>query len=294
MKVIKAALLVLGVVFTCLPHSYAQGMLRGDSAAAAVELEDDGDEPLEGEEDEESFERLLTKKRLKKRCAYPGELDRDLFECDETSLFKPDRWCKKYCFVCPCWDQETYYDWKGNEIEDVCSDAYCGSKDPKLPCSKHKGYEECCDCFKCKFLESFHWLDHPICTPPVPPKDCEETTPQKNKFGEYFCDADCPGDAVCVPDKKGHYCSCKAPIPSCEDLVPDNDGKCPGMKHVNALSTSSGCHVFLNSPSLILLLPGDCPFTREVCMPSKNGKGCTCKPDCKELGQDSQGRCRGV
>jgi hypothetical protein len=69
-------------------------------------------------------------------------------------------------------------------------------------------------------------------TPRPTPRECEDTKPRRDGYGEYFCDADCPGDAVCLPDETGRYCSCELP---CEEQKPDKFGKCPGVIHVYAL-----------------------------------------------------------
>jgi hypothetical protein len=73
-----------------------------------VEIEDALD--FENEDEEFSFERLLASK-MKQRCPFPGELKmkydvRDA--CKEGKpLFKRWKWCKKHCYVCPCWDGES-------------------------------------------------------------------------------------------------------------------------------------------------------------------------------------------
>lgn len=96
MKVSLATLLALALAVACLVCiSDAQGVKGAAEDAASLEMEE-----LEEEEDFEGmslFERELAKKqRFKKRCPYPGEIDDD-WECDATSLYKPDKWCKKYC-----------------------------------------------------------------------------------------------------------------------------------------------------------------------------------------------------
>lgn len=246
MKVINAALLAVVLAFVCLPSCSAQGV-----RAALVDM--DEDEELE----EDIFERDLTKKRLKKRCAYPFEVDNDEDEeCDEQSLYKPDKWCKKYCFVCPCWDLETYYDWKGNEIDDVCTEDFCGRKDPELPCSKHKGEKDCCDCTKCKFLEIMPW-DHPLCKPDIPPPlTCEDIKPKKNDYHEWECDFDdCPKGKECVPDRYGKSCSCKSVEKECEDVKPEED-------------------------ELGFFCDADCPEDG-ICVPDRRNRRCECKTFCE-------------
>ncbi len=113
MKSSNAVLLVLGILFACLSSANA-GVRRGDGAVDTVLVADeDGQvEAYEQDDEEDDMERLLTKKRLKKRCPFPGEVDDIDYFCDDhdTPLYKPDKWCKKYCYVCPCWDLETFYD----------------------------------------------------------------------------------------------------------------------------------------------------------------------------------------
>ena len=71
MKLINAALLMLGLALACLPTSYAQGVRSGNAAAVVnAEIEDAFEN-----EDEDSFERHLSSK-MKQRCPFPGELKR--------------------------------------------------------------------------------------------------------------------------------------------------------------------------------------------------------------------------
>lgn len=129
MRVANALLLLLGMA-ALLPGSYGQGV-RGDTNAASVGADVD---------EEDSFERLLEgkKPRVKQRCPFPGELERkyDLEDvCEEGEpLYKKWKFCRKYCYVCPCWDEETYFDFGGDVIEDACTPDYCGRKDHELPC----------------------------------------------------------------------------------------------------------------------------------------------------------------
>ena len=245
MKVSNAVLLVLGILFACLSSANA-GVRRGDGAVTSVLADEDQVEAYEEEDEEGDMERLLTKTRLKKRCPFPGEVDDVDHFCDydDTPLYKPDKWCKKYCYVCPCWDLETYFDWKGNFIEDVCSEDFCGKKDHENPCMKNEKSNECCECTKCKQLEILP-ADHFLCEPKIPPT-CEETLPD----GQDICRATCPdGEGECV-SINGKRCACRNP---CESLKPNKKGRCPGF----------------------------CPLTGDICAPDGDG-GCTCGPECED------------
>jgi len=309
MKVINAALLMLGVALACLPSSYAQQGVRGESAAARVGEED----AFEGEE-EYALERLLEKtktdERLKKRCPFPGELDRkyDLEEdgiCEGGEpLFKMWKFCKKYCYVCPCWDKETYYDFNGELIENACSPEYCGKKDPELPCSKNKGVDYCCDCYMCKFLEILP-SDHPLCEPDKPQRTCEDVTPKEDENGDFFCDADCPsGLGECVSDAKGNKCFCEKPCEDVEPSVDKNgdffcDADCPGRGVCvpDARGRSCSCAEICEDviPSVDkngdFFCDADCPG-RGSCVPDSEGESCSCKPDCEDANPDDG--CDGV
>jgi len=219
MKGINFALLILGLALACLPTSYAQGVESGSADAVNAEIED----AFENEH-EDSFERLLSRSRLQTRCPFPGE-PRDT--CKEGKrLYKTWKWCKKYCYVCPCWDEKSYYDFNGNLIEgkrckaiqilpadhflclrrcvdavpifnssinDYVCDGYCPCEDKECVSKsvnvKGKGgapNREICSC----------------------ETSCNNTKPMQDENGTFFCSAKCPHGGTCSSDEKGTKCCC--------------------------------------------------------------------------------------
>lgn len=296
MKVSNAAVLLLGIILACLASANA-GVRRGDGAAATLLADEDQVEAYEDDE-EGDMERLLTKTQLKKRCPFPGEVDDVDHFCDydDTSLYKPDKWCKMYCYVCPCWDLETYFDWKGNLIEDVCTEEFCGKKDHEHPCTKNSKDDYCCECTKCKQLEILP-ADHFLCEPKIPPT-CEETLPD----GQDICRATCPdGKGECV-SVDGNKCACSN---LCASLKPDKYGICPGFCPISgdicAPDGKGGCACEPEiPPTCEETLPNGqgicratCPDGEGECV-SINGKKCACRNPCETLTPNRNGRCPGL
>lgn len=215
-----------------------------------------------------------------KRCPFPGEES----DCDkgETSRFKPDKFCKKYCFVCPCWDdQETHYDWKGNLIEDVCQTDGI--------------FTDVGDCTNCsKFLEILP-ADHDLCAKP-PPASCRETLPN----GQDICMASCGPGKECFRIN-GKKCRCRGP---CEDQKPNSKGQCHGLCPITGKTCypdgAGKCTCVPDYNPCFDLSPdsnGQCPpeaCTGEGSICVALGGGCTCVETCEGREPGINGECPGT
>ena len=198
MKLINTALLILGLALASLPTLYAKGVRSDQESDSAAVVDAEKEDDFEND-DEDSFKRLLSSKTMQ-RCPFPGELKRGYNlgdACKEGEpLFKQWKWCKKYCYMCPCWDKKSYFDFNGDLIEDACTPEFCSIKDHQSPCK----------CNRCKQIEILP-ADHFLCTP-----ICEDVKPRfDSSIQDYVCDADCPkcpGGTSCVSDKEGKMCSC--------------------------------------------------------------------------------------
>lgn len=241
MKLINASLLILGLTLAFLPTSHAQGVMSGSDATDKVEIEDALD--FENEDEEFSFERLLARK-MKQRCPFPGELKmkydvRDA--CKEGKpLFKRWKWCKTYCYVCPCWDGESCFNFNGGLVE----------------------------CKRCKAIEILP-ANHFLCAPP-----CENVSPKpKDQFkSEYVCDAECPcEDKKCVAQGTTS-CACKRPCALTKPTRTSDgetvcDGFCPPDFVGSCEPKGQSCECLYREPPP----PNDDIIVKDECYLSSDG-----------------------
>eukprot|EP00544_Gedaniella_sp_CCMP2646_P012785 CAMPEP_0202489972 /NCGR_PEP_ID=MMETSP1361-20130828/7516_1 /ASSEMBLY_ACC=CAM_ASM_000849 /TAXON_ID=210615 /ORGANISM="Staurosira complex sp., Strain CCMP2646" /LENGTH=394 /DNA_ID=CAMNT_0049119793 /DNA_START=558 /DNA_END=1742 /DNA_ORIENTATION=+ len=284
MKLINTALLILGLSLAFLPTSYAQGVRSGNAVTDNAGKEDVLD--FENDDEEGSLERLLASK-IQQRCPFPGELKREYNvgdACKEGKpLFKKWKWCKKYCYVCPCWDEKSYYELYGDLIPDACTPSFCGNKNYRRPCKTFKGDKTCCDCRTCDRIEILP-ADHFLCV-----HQCKEATPRHdfNDFGAYVCDGECScEEKECSPNRGGGSCSCETPCNMTRPSAGPNgeaicEAWCPGFGGTCVASGGEFCEC--------LAIPPSCESTK----PFPNPSGENICPDAAEC-PPGKGRCARV